>query len=696
MFWGAAPGKGCKKEPDGAPPCGALGAGLGFLDAGTTLKNVLTQACARIKGEIARVQDAERALFDPFAHAAPSGETFPQCVVRDNLEYFVRRQERQTSQRERRQQLLQDRTLSLQVSDEVQYAFDRKAAPSRAGRRAQAAAALGGDEDEEKDEEREALRRLQRGKAGSGSSAKQWDRKWLSVLAINEEEKVRAGFAARLHARSKPFAAHVAEKLDWVRGGRRRQSQRLKRLEHILALLQDEQHRELQREMAIFDVKLDPRQRRDLEVRTAKERTETADAVMRLLEDYRLVSGAEVAQYLVAVNETFEQQLEASVVAGSASAAAVLAKARAATAPASLDGPVGRHAEARVPPLAQPARPRAATAGTAALAGRRGGALAAQEAARTAAARIGDIPEEAFKGKPSAANRLPDSRELAFSRSASTNRPGTAASAMSAAPGDTKASASASVDFDASATAAAAGAAAARLRAATVRASAARVRADASDPSVGEALLGEAFPLLDQGQALLALRRRELESRKRVEAMDLGRLLDRSKEVETASMLASASQAGPAAGDHTYDDDFSVAALELVADVEPRGDCSLGSPAGGRSPAGLQPNKRASTAPLRAARSMSRRRPLRFGECPRGERQFGGWGQQMSFEGERILASRGHLSSSSRPPSSQADCLVGHRIDKMPPSLSYSHLFKRGVETATGLRPIALDPDKGS
>jgi hypothetical protein len=176
--------------------------------------------------------------------------------------------------------------------------------------------------------------------------------------------------------------------------------------------------------------------------------------------------------------------------------------------------------------------------------------------------------------------------------------------------------------------------------------------------------------------------------------MDFGRLLDRSKEVETASMLASASQVGPAAGDQTYDDDLSVAAFELVADVKARGDRSLGLLGGDRSPAGRQPDKRASTAPPRAVRSMSRRRPPPYGECPRGERQFGGWGQQMSFEGERILASRGHLSFSSRPPSSQADCLVGHRIDKMPPSLSYSHLFKRGVETATGLRPAALDLDK--
>jgi hypothetical protein len=691
MFWGAATAR------DGSPApapnkdasFGALGADLGFLEAGTTLKNVLRQACARIRGEIARVQDAERALFDPFAHAAPTGMTFPQSVVRENLDYFVRRQERQTSQRERRQQLQQDRTLSLQVSDEVQYAFDRKATPSRVGRRAHAAAALGGDEDEDKDEERETLRRLRRGEAGSGSSAKQWDRKWLSVLATNEEEKVRAEFAARLHARSKPFAAHAAEKLDWVREGRRRQSRRLKRLEHILALLQDEQHSELQREMALYDVKLDPRQRRVLEVRTAKERTETADAVMRLLEDYRLVSGAEVAQYLGAVNETFEKQLESSAAAGSTAAAAALAQARAATAPSAPESPVGRHAEARVPPLAQPAGPRAATAGFAAPAGRRSAVLVAHEAARSAAACLEHIPEDAFKGKPSAANRRPDSRELALLQAASTQRPGTAASAMSAAPGDINASASADARGKTAAAAAAAEAATGAGRA--------RVEAETSDAClpVGEPVPGEAFPLLDQGQALLALRRRELESRQRVEAMDLGRLLDRTSEVEAASMLAGASQAGTTAGDQT-EDDFVIAALELAADAQARADHAHGLIGGDRSPAGREPGKRASTAPARAARPMSRPSAARYGERPRGERQFGGWGQQMSFEGERILASRGHLSSSSRPPSSQADCLVGHRVDRLPPNLSYSHLFKRGVETATGLRPVAHELGKSS
>lgn len=231
-----------------------------LFTASDTLAEVLERVVKRIKAEIEVVQKRPKAPFDPRYHAAPGKRYYPESVHQEHRDYFVQEREREA---------LQIRQKRSQISD-----YD--AAPLEIGKFA---------------------------------NPKLKERPWLSVLSKNEEEHVRMKFQTRMYEKGRPFRKAANTKLQWVSNSKRQADHRLKRLEHLLYIVQEEQQKDLQRDLRLFDT-CDARQRRKLGWEIARDRTEAADMVMRLLDDYRLISATEMGDYLLAGNEFFERQLQ--------------------------------------------------------------------------------------------------------------------------------------------------------------------------------------------------------------------------------------------------------------------------------------------------------------------------------------------------------------------------------------------------
>lgn len=317
MFWGQDPvakksvlgpleqasEKGSGEEQDEKPfgmPRNTGRPSQGIFDAKANLSAMLRDVTARVRGEIHRLKTAELGLFDPFYNSEKERGT-PDAVREEHIDYFVKLQDRQAAKEEREKLVAKDQMLGYKVVDDIEYCFDRSFSLKSSGKGRKS-------------------RRSRKDRPGPGGAVRssqngkntQFERKWLSVLSNSEEEKIRADFAARMHAKRSKFAKSCNEKLEWVKHSRTNQVRRLDKLEHVLRFLEDEQCREIDREMKLFQSFRDKRETNLLEIKIAQERTETADKIMRLLHDYKVISGWEIAHYLKTCNEIFEQQLNVS------------------------------------------------------------------------------------------------------------------------------------------------------------------------------------------------------------------------------------------------------------------------------------------------------------------------------------------------------------------------------------------------
>ena len=90
----------------------------------------------------------------------------------------------------------------------------------------------------------------------------------------------------------------LVQKSDlWNDGEQMRGRQkRKKRCEYMIKLMQQALHEEEQRELKIL--KIDPKSFEQVENQFLIERFETADKLMKLLEEHKLVNGSELANYL--------------------------------------------------------------------------------------------------------------------------------------------------------------------------------------------------------------------------------------------------------------------------------------------------------------------------------------------------------------------------------------------------------------
>eukprot|EP00948_MAST-09A_sp_MAST-9A-sp1_P000708 g708.t1 len=87
---------------------------------------------------------------------------------------------------------------------------------------------------------------------------------------------------------------------NWVRLQDAQQQNEHKRFNHLLALMEKEQYLEIQREKWLCAPNVPTEELNLRRIKVAKERGETADMLMRILQEYKLISGFHMADYLQA------------------------------------------------------------------------------------------------------------------------------------------------------------------------------------------------------------------------------------------------------------------------------------------------------------------------------------------------------------------------------------------------------------
>ena len=111
------------------------------------------------------------------------------------------------------------------------------------------------------------------------------------------------------HATSGKLALEESERLNnafkhqgrWVDKQRGLLEQKRNRCEHLLFVLNEEIKKDATREIRMMDLSVDQKQRRRVMADAAKERTESADRVMRILQEYGMLSGDEMSDYYLYV-----------------------------------------------------------------------------------------------------------------------------------------------------------------------------------------------------------------------------------------------------------------------------------------------------------------------------------------------------------------------------------------------------------
>jgi len=113
----------------------------------------------------------------------------------------------------------------------------------------------------------------------------------------NNPSEEAARNVALTHKESKLHARFANHRSDWVEKSRINNDHQIRRLRHLLALIETEQHEELAREKQVHRIAADPRQHSYDLVEIAKKRVRAADTIMDLLYDYNLISLAKLAEY---------------------------------------------------------------------------------------------------------------------------------------------------------------------------------------------------------------------------------------------------------------------------------------------------------------------------------------------------------------------------------------------------------------
>jgi len=117
---------------------------------------------------------------------------------------------------------------------------------------------------------------------------------WLSVLATNAAHATNGRAAA---AQARRLAQAFRGQATWVVAQQALVAQRRARCEHLLHLLNAETLADAARERSLLDAQADRQELRQRHVAAAKGRAEAADRVMRVLQEYGVLSGDEMADY---------------------------------------------------------------------------------------------------------------------------------------------------------------------------------------------------------------------------------------------------------------------------------------------------------------------------------------------------------------------------------------------------------------
>jgi hypothetical protein len=216
--------------------------------AESTFYNVLRTLISAVRVELVKGWD-EPTLFVP-PRDPPKDRFFPDTVKKEHPAYFVslrKKREREAKQRQLATSSTSSALTSLKSDDTLQYTFDRRAIS--------------------------------------------WtDRKATPTKAKKNKAK-----------KKKKEEVEVGTPEPWSRLQNLSMVQRRERCEHVVAMLQEELSKEVQRQATL--VACPPHKLSALRWQVARERAEAGDWIMRILHEYRFVSATVMVDYL---RETLE------------------------------------------------------------------------------------------------------------------------------------------------------------------------------------------------------------------------------------------------------------------------------------------------------------------------------------------------------------------------------------------------------
>ena len=214
-----------------------------------TLRKVLTILTEVIKRELSKPQLYPNVFLPP---KRISDTYYPKTVYSETRDFFVEKEHAERRREDKRAEELVSKRIHYAHADNQRYAFDRT--PGN----------------------------------------------FIANAANDEAIAVEKRKNEMAIGQSRSVADALKQEGLWVKQQTKSSQQEIQRFEHLLAILEKEQKAEINREIRVIGEAKDKdlRARRYRISKVMEERADAADRIMRILQDYDLVSGADMATYL--------------------------------------------------------------------------------------------------------------------------------------------------------------------------------------------------------------------------------------------------------------------------------------------------------------------------------------------------------------------------------------------------------------
>lgn len=272
-YWGVARGAALKDDD----PHGLTGAWS--KPSGDGLTSVLKALMLIIRREMMDQGEDQPFQLPQQSQTAAMTNYYPESVWKEDKDYFVKKREQAARAAFQKQQVESGSHNNFCAPDDIEYAFDRSSSTSK-----------------------KYAKRARRMKRPA----------FQGVL----EKEAEVGTALPLIMEDKKGGA-----LNWQKLQARAWKYRRQRCEHLLHTIEKEQGLELDRQRTLQSGQFrsaDPAVLLNQQVKFAKERAEAADKCLRILQDYKLITGTEMAAYLKSTLEGYKAELGSGEVEDSA------------------------------------------------------------------------------------------------------------------------------------------------------------------------------------------------------------------------------------------------------------------------------------------------------------------------------------------------------------------------------------------
>ena len=222
----------------------------GSMDDKVTLRKVLKILTGILHRELERPQAYSKVFLPP---KRVDKKYYPDTVYDETRDFFLESSHKKLRREDKRAEELVARQIHYASADKQRYAFDRT----------------------------------------SGN--------YIANAANDAELQVRRKKNELARGQTKEVADTLKMEGLWVKQQTKSSEQEIDRFEHLLHVLETEQKAEIDREIRIIGEQQDrgnARVRRHKISKVLEERADAADRIMRILQDYELVSGGQMAAYL--------------------------------------------------------------------------------------------------------------------------------------------------------------------------------------------------------------------------------------------------------------------------------------------------------------------------------------------------------------------------------------------------------------